>query len=219
MCKVLQLVVNSSLRTSFLGLFLCLGDPLSLSPLLGDMVAWLTLAQGLLLTWRGICLSSVEMPVQSWYRHSSKPTWEQCVWPGTILLYWHRYDSLLLSLGAATQQRVLEADITSAYLRPMMESMGIKYRPKVSTGLVVWDTDTVGRWLVLAHIRGWYLPRDSKDCPLLLMKGWEWRIRLRWAMMSVEIRNCISYKYLAKDRMMLTLSFITHVLVLVWTRY
>ena len=111
------------------------------------------------------------------------------------------------------------ADITSAYLRPMMESMGIKYRPKVSTGLVVWDTDTVGRWLVLAHIRGWYLPRDSKDCPLLLMKGWEWRIRLRWAMMSVEIRNCISYKYLAKDRMMLTLSFITHVLVLVWTRY
>jgi hypothetical protein len=31
-------------------------------------------------------------------------------------------------------------DVTSAYLRPIMESMGMKYRPEVSSGLVVRDS-------------------------------------------------------------------------------
>ena len=44
-----------------------------------------------------------------------------------------RYNSTTFSTGGSP-------DVTSAYLRPIMESMGMKYRPEVSSGLVVRDS-------------------------------------------------------------------------------
>ena len=50
---------------------------------------------------------------------------------------------------------------TTAFLLPMMESMGVKYRPEVSLGVVVKDTvvDLTG---VSAYWRGKFSDRSSK---------------------------------------------------------
>ncbi|KAL7495039.1 hypothetical protein ACHAWT_003592 [Skeletonema menzelii] len=60
----------------------------------------------------------------------------------------HHHFALLTSLRpSVTESRRCNsaagggsAGVTSAYLRPMMESMGMKYRPEVSSGLVVRDS-------------------------------------------------------------------------------